>query len=176
MYRCPGKLKHEATSCLKHSIDRPGHFATLSMHSAVVVLAAARWLGTCFCKCSCRGTHVWSLQLRHGGPSPRAVPPLAVTWVAIVLQDCVTGVCWQGKCGQPTYCTNGVKDGTESDVDCGGLCDVDCAVSQLCKANADCVSNVCTTGKCANAPTCSNGKKDGAETDVDWCVQLCREL
>ncbi|MCC6521753.1 MAG: SUMF1/EgtB/PvdO family nonheme iron enzyme [Polyangiaceae bacterium] len=63
-------------------------------------------------------------------------------------------------------CQNVVKDGSETDVDCGGGDCAACADGKVCVGNADCVSQRCDAGTCAVA-TCSNGVKDGDETDVD---------
>jgi plastocyanin len=53
--------------------------------------------------------------------------------------------------GQHTHdagaqCTNGQRDGDESDVDCGGTCPA-CALTALCGSPRDCLSGVCT-GRC----------------------------
>jgi hypothetical protein len=45
-------------------------------------------------------------------------------------------------------CTNLVKDGTETDVDCGGACARKCDINQGCLVAADCASNICTAGTC----------------------------
>ncbi|MGC4114139.1 MAG: hypothetical protein QM765_05840 [Myxococcales bacterium] len=45
-------------------------------------------------------------------------------------------------------CANGIPDGTESDVDCGGTCSP-CPAPKTCNASSDCVSGVCTDRKCA---------------------------
>lgn len=45
-------------------------------------------------------------------------------------------------------CTNGVKDGDETDVDCGGSCGA-CENGKTCAENSDCQSGDCTSGKCA---------------------------
>jgi hypothetical protein len=37
-------------------------------------------------------------------------------------EDCVSGVCWGGKCQAPT-CTDGVQNDKETGVDCGGACE-----------------------------------------------------
>lgn len=65
-----------------------------------------------------------------------------------------TNVCQNFHCVDPT-CTDGIQDGDESDVDCGGSCMGDlnssaglCAVSLKCRSPADCASGVCTTGTC----------------------------
>ena len=75
--------------------------------------------------------------------------------------DCVVvnsqnwqNVCQNFHCVSPT-CTDGVRDGDESDVDCGGSCMGDlggssglCATTKICRSPADCASGVCTTGTC----------------------------
>lgn len=44
----------------------------------------------------------------------------------------------------PQPCQNGVKDGSETDVDCGGsFCPTKCQDSQSCISDSDCASNVC---------------------------------
>jgi hypothetical protein len=71
-------------------------------------------------------------------------------------------------------CSDGVKNGAETDVDCGGgLCDK-CAEDQACGADADCGTTSCKAGKCAipPAPTCVDGVKNQQETDVD-CAGEC---
>jgi hypothetical protein len=37
-------------------------------------------------------------------------------------EDCVSGVCWAGKCQAPT-CSDGVQNDKEAGVDCGGACE-----------------------------------------------------
>jgi len=64
-------------------------------------------------------------------------------------------------------CNNGVQDGDETDVDCGGTCEADCGNGQGCGSAQDCASGVCTDeGECAT-PTCDDGVQNGGETDVD---------
>jgi hypothetical protein len=69
-------------------------------------------------------------------------------------------------------CNNGVLDGDETDVDCGGSCDADCGNGQGCGSAQDCISGVCTDdGTCA-PPTCDDGVQNGDETDID-CGGSC---
>jgi cysteine-rich repeat protein len=84
--------------------------------------------------------------------------------------DCLNGVCGNGFCLEAS-CTDNVKNGSETDVDCGGTCDV-CAILEACSAPADCVSGICSNGTCA-APTCSDMVKNGAESDVDCGGGAC---
>ena len=62
-------------------------------------------------------------------------------------------------------CTDGVKNGTETDVDCGGTCGP-CATGKACGLRGDCASGVCSGGVC-QAPTCTDTVKNGTETDID---------
>jgi hypothetical protein len=62
--------------------------------------------------------------------------------------------------------TNGIRDGDETDVDCGGTSAPACKDTKVCLLARDCVSKVCTTGSCA-APTPTDGVQNGTETDVD---------
>jgi len=68
-------------------------------------------------------------------------------------------------------CSDGVKDGLETDVDCGSqACAVPCDAGKNCTINLDCKSGLCnsSTKKCAELnATCSDQKKNGNETDVD---------
>ncbi len=68
-------------------------------------------------------------------------------------------------------CTDGVKNGAETGVDCGGGSCPACPAGQGCLAAADCASGVCKASVCA-APTCSDAVKNGNETDVD-CGGSC---
>lgn len=61
----------------------------------------------------------------------------------------------------PKPCVDGVQDGSETDVDCGGLCEARCAVDQKCLTNADCESGSCQfkagLKKCAPAAAGAGG-------------------
>jgi cysteine-rich repeat protein len=74
-------------------------------------------------------------------------------------------------------CTDGIKNGIETDVDCGGVCGADhqCADAKLCFVAADCMSGVCEQGTC-QAPACDDGVvqagemcDDGNNTNGDGC-------
>jgi endoglucanase len=73
-------------------------------------------------------------------------------------------------------CTDGVRNGTETGVDCGGSCPA-CVVAPSC---TDGVRNGNETGvdcggscpACVIAPSCTDGAKNGTETDVD-CGGSC---
>lgn len=69
-------------------------------------------------------------------------------------------------------CTDEIRNGSESDVDCGGTCRP-CAKGLSCGSGADCESETCVARECAPRP-CENGVRDGAETDVDCGGGTCR--
>ena len=66
--------------------------------------------------------------------------------------DCTTGYCNPDKsvCG-PASCADKLKDGTESDIDCGGTDCAACPVDKLCAAATDCSTTSCTDGVCSRA-------------------------
>jgi plastocyanin len=69
-----------------------------------------------------------------------------------------------GNCGAAT-CGNGVIDGDESDIDCGGSCP-SCQGGMACNGPGDCTSGVCIDMIC-KYPNCFDGVHNGDETDVD---------
>ncbi len=89
--------------------------------------------------------------------------------------DCVSGNCSGGVCAAPApTCVDGIKNGTETDIDCGGAACPKCAVGKVCVANGDCLSNSCVGGICAAVgPSCMDGVKNGTETDVDCGGAAC---
>jgi acetyl esterase/lipase len=68
-------------------------------------------------------------------------PACANGKVCAVNLDCTSGICTSGVCtsAAPPTCTNGVLDGTETDVDCGGSCGP-CANGKLCSVAGDCLA------------------------------------
>jgi hypothetical protein len=98
---------------------------------------------------------------------------------------CASGVCKEkpstveGKtwhiCQKPT-CDDGILNGKEADVDCGGDCPTACLCGQKCNSVSDCDSlcKECNFGVCGDSATqCSNQAWDpNTETDVD-CGGTC---
>ncbi|MGE5785173.1 MAG: hypothetical protein ACM3ZE_11310, partial [Myxococcales bacterium] len=90
--------------------------------------------------------------------------------------DCDNVRCLNERC-QSATCTDGLKNGSESDLDCGGACTATggkrCDDGKACGADADCVSGWCspTTHQCTPR-SCSDGQKNGAEGDTD-CGAIC---
>lgn len=93
-----------------------------------------------------------------GGPAP-GVPRCSTGKTCGGGGDCKDLVCTGGRCAAPTY-TDGVKNGDESDVDCGGKASDDgfraCATGKACKAHGDCASDGCAfDGTCAVGRSCT---------------------
>lgn len=84
--------------------------------------------------------------------------------------------------GQPT-CTDGIQNGTETGVDCGGSCPA-CPTEPTCN---DGIQNGTETGidcggfcpACPTEPTCNDGIQNGTETGIDCggscpaCAESC---
>jgi hypothetical protein len=49
----------------------------------------------------------------------------------------------------PYTCIDGIQDGSETDVDCGGSTCIPCIDGKHCNANSDCFSDYCVAGVCA---------------------------
>lgn len=86
---------------------------------------------------------------------------------------CRDGICQADKCA-PSSCADGMKNGSETAVDCGGPC-MACVDGSPCKVAGDCKSHVCANGAC-KAPNCFDKVANGSETDVDcggFCPAAC---
>jgi hypothetical protein len=63
-------------------------------------------------------------------------------------------------------CADGVMNGTETDVDCGGPDCSPCAAGKQCREARDCRSTLCEGNHC-QPQNCTDSSKNGTETDVD---------
>jgi plastocyanin len=78
--------------------------------------------------------------------------------------DCTTNLCQDGAC-RPPPCGNLVKDGDETDVDCGGTC-TGCGPDKACVDSDDCKGRDCSAGfSCV--PNCADQVRNNLEADVD---------
>lgn len=100
-------------------------------------------------------------------PMPTAKDSLSIAF-GVHLLPCPTGRCTTA--APANTCRDRIRDGDETDVDCGGSCQP-CAPALACTIPADCQSNACTGGTCA-AASCTNGVRDAFESDVD-CGSTC---
>jgi hypothetical protein len=89
---------------------------------------------------------------------------------AIAAAGCDGGDDGDGGTSDPPSCDDGERDGTETDVDCGGDCDP-CVTGLACDGGRDCTSRVCAYGVCA-APSCDDGILNGDEPSTD-CGGAC---
>ena len=88
---------------------------------------------------------------------------------------CNSRFCKDKKCAQAS-CSDNMKNGKESDVDCGGSC-TKCSDDESCNIGGDCESNYCAYGTC-NSDACFDKELSGSETDVDCggaCPTKCGE-
>ena len=81
--------------------------------------------------------------------------------------------------GSCVSCRDGVQNGHESDVDCGGSGAGGTNGCRLCRDGASCaVASDCASKICHNASTCVscfNGVRDGDESDVDCGGLFCHQ-
>jgi hypothetical protein len=85
--------------------------------------------------------------------------------------DCASSVCSGNPLNcQAPLCTDTVKNGSESDVDCGGATCAKCGPTKACAADGDCLGGSCVGNTCV--PTCTDTVKNGTESDVD-CGGTC---
>ncbi|MEK6968358.1 MAG: hypothetical protein AABX51_07045 [Nanoarchaeota archaeon] len=97
--------------------------------------------------------------------------------------ECPSGVCQNGACAaSAASCSNGIKDGSETGVDCGGTCANKCGVGAGCSGASDCQSNVCTGGVCiascavstyCNFNNLTQKNSDCSSTFLQTCVNGC---
>ena len=102
-----------------------------------------------------------------GGNTTDGAPPCADGLKCVKANDCgATSVCdLTNTCEQPTS-SDGIKDGTETDVDCGGGAPTNapaCATGKTCGIGADCMSGGCNyLDKCADEISCT--PQNGGDT------------
>jgi len=91
--------------------------------------------------------------------------------------DCASGFCDGGVCSV-AGCDDSVKNGNETDADCGGGVCTACALAKACVQNTDCASGTCSYGACAEPDPCADGILTGTETGIDCggaCATKCAD-
>lgn len=73
--------------------------------------------------------------------------------------------CGGPSCSPCPTCDDALQNGDESDVDCGGTCGARCDTDRRCRENADCSSLVCES--VCQPSSCADKVRNGAETGVD---------
>jgi hypothetical protein len=84
-------------------------------------------------------------------------PGCALGQPCVVNGDCQSTQCI-GKVCAVVNCTDKMRNGRETDVDCGGADCPRCAVTKACSAASDCVTGVCTASVCVYPRTCAEVK------------------
>ncbi|MFT3766966.1 MAG: hypothetical protein QM820_15825 [Minicystis sp.] len=103
-----------------------------------------------------------------GGP---ACTPCVSGGACLVASDCASGVCGGApKTCLVATCADGVKNGGETDTDCGGGCAARCAPGAGCHVDGDCAGGACSGSVCL--PSCNDGVRNGNETGLD-CGGAC---
>lgn len=94
--------------------------------------------------------------------------------------DCASGVCEASGCSggaplccQAPACDDGVLNGGEASLDCGGGACAPCQNGRSCSEDADCESTLCTFGRCEALPTCDDEQQNGDETAIDCGGDTC---
>jgi len=93
--------------------------------------------------------------------------------VCLADSDCQPGASCADHVCVSDDCSDGFKDGDETDIDCGGSCTA-CALTRDCKKDADCESGTCDAlppHRCL-ADHCADHHKSADETDID-CGGSC---
>src|SRR3954465_13817997 len=96
--------------------------------------------------------------------------PLAAALALIV----AVGV---ASCGQKTSmfpnCGDNVRNGEETDIDCGGRICTPCNTAKHCAADSDCRSKLCNSDGVCSAATCDDGVFNGSESARDCGAPDC---
>lgn len=79
--------------------------------------------------------------------------------------NCASGVCAQNHCASSS-CADGVKNGGETSVDCGGAACVPCTAGKGCSKNTDCADGSCVAGACTAICAATTGKDGGESASV----------
>jgi hypothetical protein len=101
------------------------------------------------------------------------LPPIGIAGVAgfLVLGSC-TPTDWGTDDIAPASCDDQRRNGTETDIDCGGSQCQRCLVGNACLTGSDCASGECTGGTCQDSH-CTNLTRDRDEEGVDCGGKDC---
>ena len=116
---------------------------------------------------------IWN-GLESGVDCGGSCPPCTNGGFCLDDADCESNFCLGSKCAPPLggNCFNGVRDGDETQIDCGGSC-LACT-GDACSIDADCASGSCgyILPVCMPPAQCYDGQFDGTESDID-CGGAC---
>jgi hypothetical protein len=115
------------------------------------------------------GTNADGSDTTDGGGEPivcgRLTTPCRTGEACVSAEDCASGFCRDAVC-RDIVPSDGVQNGDETDVDCGGTASPPCTDGKQCKAAQDCTSGVCTTNVC-QVPSPTDGVRNADESDID---------
>ncbi|MFC1774916.1 hypothetical protein ACFLZN_01220 [Nanoarchaeota archaeon] len=98
--------------------------------------------------------------------------PCPLNKKCLIDSDCALKLCKANLCIQPGPCENKIKDGSESDEDCGGSCP-GCALGKNCNYDSDCAPNICEKPlEGGNVKICrilNDKDNDGIDDERDKC-------
>jgi hypothetical protein len=85
---------------------------------------------------------------------------------------CTSGTCQDGNCVAGPTCSDNAKNGSETDIDCGGSCPP-CATGKACLVGGDCVSGNCQGQLCQ--PTCGERACSSDSTCASFGCGTCNQ-
>ena len=142
----PATALRDALSLASNTPPSPQRSAAYTFVIATGAIAIVSWIALAMRE----PDRVRAVPLGSAQPQPFSLGLCDAQGVCIQCVDttqCTSGtICVASRCISPT-CNNGVKDGNESDVDCGVSCLL-CASGQQCVTSDDCQSNVCLENVC----------------------------
>lgn len=100
-------------------------------------------------------------------PSTGTVTHTSIPNCCIDATDCASGVCTANECAAPS-CSDGVKNGNETAIDCGGDCG-GCGLGAACGTGSDCASGFCAGGVCVECESASHCPGIDTECQVRTC-------
>ena len=102
-------------------------------------------------KCGCADSTQCIAPDTCGGGNPGTSFTCGCTKTTCAIAGATCGLISDG-CFATLQCNSGTKNGTETDVDCGGggKCTTACASGKVCAADTDCASGHCADGVCCN--------------------------
>jgi hypothetical protein len=110
------------------------------------------------CSTPCNGICEGCVTATSGMPDGTCGP---VAFQMDPYMDCTqAGTAMAGGCGKAPNtcaCDDGAKDGSETDVDCGGGTCPGCAGGKMCESTSDCATGVCTPSKTCCKNLCNTG-------------------
>lgn len=132
-------------------------------------------------RCGDEVTDAQETDIDCGGPVAICAERCAVDKACDIGSDCTTGYCGARSSAKPGvclagHCGDGVLDGDEGGIDCGGATCAKCANGVAVSAAAACASGLWNGFVCVGA-ICDDGIKSGDETAADCggptCARRC---